>query len=217
MSSQVCEVTRHQVIVKLTWLIIAGLTVGSSNLRAQLGEPPDSVGEVSAYSGVAFGQFGTHPVVGGTTGLTMYKYALAMIDTNFMPLNTNTLLYYPQTTKQSLFFDFNFAVHVQVPVNHHWAPYALFGAGIFYNTYRIQTLRQPGVVVFVGQDDVRFGFQTGGGVRYRVNESWGIKGEYRYAVSNRDFNRVLGGVFYQFSGTWPFLSRGKRRTGGVVN
>jgi hypothetical protein len=46
-----------------------------------------------------------------------------------------------------------------------------------------------------------------------VAENWGISAEYRYTSSSRDFNRILGGVFYQLhSESFPFrLGFGKRR------
>jgi opacity protein-like surface antigen len=196
---------------------VAGLVIGSASLFAQSGEKYADIGEVSAYTGVAFGGTGTHPAVGGTTGVTLNKYAVALVDVSFLPIGSDTLLPYSRITATSRLYDFNFTVHIQIPANHRWAPYALLGPAVLYNTYQVQSIRPLGVVYFAGYSDVKFGFETGGGARYYVNEDWGVRGEYRYTVSTQNFSRILGGVFYRFSGPWPFLPRkGKGRGRGPV-
>jgi hypothetical protein len=77
------------------------------------------------------------------------------------------------------------------------------GAAILYNPYRVQGVRPDGTVYTFGLDDVKFGVETGGGVRYFVREDWGIRGEYRYTVSTQNFSRIVLGIFYRLPSTWP--------------
>jgi opacity protein-like surface antigen len=191
------------------------LSLVAKQLGAQTDEDRDDVGEVSTYTGVGFGSLGTRAWVGGTTGAAMSKYAIALIDTSFLPIGGATLAAYPGlVTSRSRLYDFNFTVHIQIPVNRRWTPYALVGSGLLFNTYQVQVIRPDGIISFYGQDDAKFGFQTGGGARYFIGEDWGVKGEYRYTISTQNFSRILVGVFYQFHEPWPFLPRSKRRGAG---
>lgn len=180
-----------------------------AGLRGQNGLGVD-VGEVSGYGGVGFGPLGTHGWVGATSGVGFSKYAIGLIDSSFLPLGSSALVNRPPV-RNSRLYDFNFTVQVQVPIKHRWAPYGLAGAALLFNTYRVTYFAPDGIVYYHGHDDAKFGFETGGGVRYFIGRNWGVKGEDRYTISTRNFNRILGGVFYQFEGDWPFLPRGKRR------
>jgi opacity protein-like surface antigen len=179
----------------------------SASLSGQSGL---DLGEVSAYGGAGFGPLGTHAWVGATTGVEFSRYALGLIDTSFLPLGSSTLVNRP-LVENSRLYDFNFAVHIQIPTKHRWVPYGLAASALLFNTYRVNYLQTDGIIYYHGQSDAKFGFETGGGVRYYIGRNWGVKGEDRYTFSTRNFNRILGGVFYQFEGEWPFLPRGKRR------
>ena len=198
--------------LRSTLFFFIGLLISIPVMLAQTGESFQETGEVSAYTGVGFGTLGTHPWVGGSTGISPSKYAVALIDASFMPLNTATLRGNLPRTTTSRLYDFNFTVHVQIPTHHRVTPYGLAGAALLYNTYLIPAIRPNGVAYIAGRSDVKFGFETGGGARYFVGKDWGLRGEYRYTVSTHNFSRILGGVFYQFEGTWPFLARNKRRS-----
>lgn len=150
--------------------------------------------------------------MGAATGISVSKYALALIDASFMPLGGNTLVRFPNVTSASHLYDFDFSIQFRVPVKKHWAPYGLLGSALLYNTYHLQSVHDQSVVYLSGQSVVKAGFEAGGGVRYNVNEAWGAKCEYRYTVSTQNFSRIQVGVFYQFSGSWPFVhSSGRRR------
>ncbi len=193
-------------------LAILGLILGSVAAWAQ----PDSAeaGEVSFFSGFAAGSLGIQPTVGGSTGRAFSRYAMALIDTSYTPLDVHTLRYYPGVvTAASRLYDFNFSFHIRIPVRDRWAPYAIIGGGLLFNTFDKQIIQPGGVAYFDGKSYLAFGFQTGGGLRYYVNDSWGIRTEYRYTQSTHSFSRVLGGVFYQFEG--DFFFRGRHGGGRV--
>jgi len=184
---------------------------GSFEMRGEARESEET-GEVSAYGGAGFGGLGTHGWVGATIGESTSKYFMASIDTSFLPLGSATLGSFPLATTTSRLYDFNFTVHVQIPIHRRWAPYGIAGGALLYNTYDIRRIR-PDSLIFdhSSRSDARFGFETGGGSRYFVREDWGLKGEYRYTVSSHNFSRILFGVFYQFDGIYPFLPRGNGR------
>jgi opacity protein-like surface antigen len=189
---------------------IAGFALASTSLFGQAGEQVDT-SELGAYVGAGTGAGSTHAWVGGSTGVSPSKYFLAAIDTSFMPLGSNTLRRNLIGTSTSRLYDFNFQGQILIPIPHRITPYALLGAGVLYNTYQIVAVRPNGVAYLAGRNEAKFGFQTGGGARIFVKEDFGFRGEYRFTASTRNFNRVLFGVFYQFSGMWPFLPNHKRR------
>lgn len=196
--------------------MVIGLLIFSSALFAQTDESFQETGEVSAYTGVGFGGLGRHPWVGGATGISPTKYAVALIDVSFMPLNSETLVHNLLDTTTSRLYDFNFTVHVQIPIRHRVTPYGLAGPAVLYNTYLIPAVRANGVSYIAGRSDVKFAFETGGGARIFVSDNWGFRGEYRYTVSTHNFSRISGGVFYRFDGlSWPFLAKNKKR--GPIN
>jgi opacity protein-like surface antigen len=186
---------------------IAGLLAGPAGLFAQAGAPPDDTGELSVYTGAVFGSPGGHSVAGAATGLYMSKYVVALIDASFTPLGDNILRHHPEVAADSRLYDINFAVHIRVPAGRRLAPYGLAGAALLYNTYQIRSMQPESDASLSGQNYVRFGFETGGGARYYIGDSWGVRGEYRYTLSTHNFSGISVGVFYQFSGSWPFLNR----------
>jgi opacity protein-like surface antigen len=189
------------------WICLSGALTA----RAQTWDGWESTGEVSGYGGVGFAGLGTHGWVGGTVGESTSKYFMGSIDTSFMPLGTRTLRDLPLVTTTSRLYDFNFTFHVQIPIHRRWTPYGIAGAALLFNTYDVHRFRPDGVIFTDGRSDAKFGFETGGGARYFVRNDWGIKGEYRYTISTRNFSRILIGVFYQFDGSWPFLPHGNSR------
>jgi opacity protein-like surface antigen len=188
---------------------ILGLVVNSAAL-AQPGAPEE--GEISAYGGIAAGSLGTHAAMGGNFGRAFSRYCIALIDTSYTPLGGRTLLTYPGVvTARSRLYDFNFSMHIRVPVQEKWAPYAIAGGGFLFNTYEKLVTHASGATAFEGKSHGAFGFETGVGARYYITEEWGVRSEARYTISNHNFVRVLGGVFYQFSGDFPFVRHRGRR------
>ncbi len=175
-----------------------GLIVGAGSLEAQWGTK--DTGEVSAYGGVAFGTTGARPTVGGSTGISASRYAIALIETSYIPLEQRTLAYHPGVfATGSGLFDFAFTVDVRVPVKQRWEPYGILAPAYLFNSYSARVVRSDGTVVFRrGLSDSKFGFETGAGVRYYARENWGFRAEYRYTITTRNFSRLQAGIFYQF-------------------
>ena len=183
------------------------------------GQPQDDIsggGEVYALTGVAAGGLGTRAVLGGGAGTNISRYIMALAEASVIPLNNQTLL--PNgavSVRGSDLFDFNVALQVQVPVKR-WAPYGQVGGAVLMNPYTAGIPGPAGTVAYVGERHSKFGMEYGIGCRYYVRDKWGVRAEYRYTSSSRNFNRVLGGVFYRFEGVGlftllPALSRQFRR------
>jgi opacity protein-like surface antigen len=203
-------------VTAVRWIASIGLVIGSTSLFAQPGAI--DAGEFAAYTGGTFGQIATHPTVGGSSGISFSRYASVLVETSYIPMGNGTLrIYQGIVTARSSLYDFNVAVHIRIPVKKRWAPYAILAPALLYNTYSTVTASIKPPVYLTGQSDTKFGFETGGGLRYYVRHDWGVQGEYRYTISSQNFSRMLGGVFYQFDGTWPFQSgKHSRRGRGIA-
>jgi hypothetical protein len=139
--------------------------------------------------------------VGGSTGLAFSRYAIGLIETAFTPMGEDTLRNRTaQSPQNSRLFDFNASFHIRVPVRERWAPYAILGGGLLFNSFR--GISGPeGLLVAV--DDFNFGFHTGGGVRYYVRPDWGLRPEFKVIVSDRTYTRFTVGIFYNLPAGWP--------------
>jgi opacity protein-like surface antigen len=193
-------------------IAMLGLIIHSARALAQ--SDAREAGEIGIYAGPTAGALGSHAAVGSNFGRAFSRYTIALFDLSFAPLGARTLLTYPGVvTTQSRLYDFNFTVHVRVPVHKRWGPYGILGGGLVFNTYEKQILEPGGVAHLDGKSYAAFGFETGGGVRYYAAENWGIRAEYRCTFSTQNFSRVLGGVFYQFEGDdfWFRFRHGRQR------
>src|SRR5262249_25521259 len=156
------------------------------------------------------GSLGTHPAVGGTTGLFLNKYAAILLGTTYVPLGGSTVVTQNRPASDSRLYDINLTLEVQIPLQGKWAPYGLMSAGGLYNTYNLLTPRPDGSRYLAGEFDVKFGFGCGGGTRYFLGEDWGLKGEYRFVAADHSSSRLMVGIFYRVPSSWPFLARFRR-------
>ena len=161
-------------------------------------------GEVAGYSGGAFG-LGSHPVVGASTGAGFARYAMGIIDISYTPFGENTLRVRPanEIVRHSGVYDFNFGIHIRIPVTKRLAPYAIVGAGLMYDTFDLAKATVPGTAVFQSHSETYFGFHTGAGLRYYVREHWGIRPETKVVMSNRTYVSASIGIFYVLPSYWP--------------
>ena len=209
-----CAIENLRIVVIATAVFAVRPTV----LPAQAGE--SSAGEFSGYTGVAFQSINTHPTVGASTGLSFSRYGIALIDASYIPLGSSTLRNYakPVTINSSRLYDFNFTIHVRLPLRERWEPYGIAGAAFLFSSYQVASIDKAGSVgAFAGRTDANFGFETGGGLRYYVAKNWGVRMELRYTASTRGFTRLLSGLFYQFEGDWFFPLRKGGRSRRVSN
>lgn len=157
----------------------------------------DGGGEVSALGGLTFGGLSPRPIVAGSAGADVTRYVMVLGEAALIPIGSQTLI--PAgalSVRGSDLFDFNLAIQVKIPIRR-WEPYGTLGTAVLMNPYTAGFAGPNGTVVYVGERHSKFGLQGGGGCRYYVGERWGVRVEYRYTSSARNFNRIVGGVFYR--------------------
>jgi hypothetical protein len=203
-------------MARLAFGALLAITAAPAVLLAQSGEA--SEGELASYAGAVFG-IGSHPTVGATTGTAFSRYAMALIDISYMPLNSETLLSggLATTYRASGLYDFDLCTNIRIPMRQRWAPYGILGIGLLYNVYQASVIGPAGVS-FASRSKTNFEFSTGGGLRYYVRDNWGIRPEVRVFVSSRNFTRIAVGVFYDVGADWPFRFRrhGNARHNGEI-
>lgn len=195
-------------------ITVTALALVTCQVNAQ--ERGDGGGEVSALGGVMAGRLGTRPVIAGSAGVGVFRYLMVSAETAVVPMNNQTL--FPTAAAQvrgSDLFDFNVALQGRIPIRK-WEPYGLFGMAVLMNPYTAGFVGPSGAVAYVGERHSKFGLELGAGCRYYVRDNWGVRAEYRYTSSIRNYNRVMGGVFYRFEGDsvftlFPALARHLRK------
>jgi hypothetical protein len=179
--------------MKNRWLFVAVAAASALGLYAQ----SDATGGELALFGGGTSNLGVHPFAGASSGIAFSKYAAAILDVSYARFNRRTLRYLPdQQARNSNLYDFNISAHIRYPISRKWAPYGILGPSLLWNSYD-QYARGPGGSTFVAhRDDVNFGFHTGGGVRYHINEHVGIRPEVRVVISNQTFIAFSLGFFF---------------------
>jgi len=161
-------------------------------------------GEVAGYGGGAFG-LGAYPLVGASAGAGFSRYAMALIDISYAPLGQQTLRRREasEVVRRSGLYDFNFSLHIRVPVAKRWAPYGIVGGGLMYDNFDLAKVTPSGTAVFHSRNENNFGFHTGAGVRYYIREGWGIRPELKVVASKRTYVCASIGIFYVLPSNWP--------------
>jgi opacity protein-like surface antigen len=169
----------------------------SFGLSAQKGE--SDVGEASVYAGPAFGVTGASIAVAGSLATVVNRYLVVAMESGYTPMGHRTLRYYPGVvSRRSGLYDFNLAAQIRVPLKSKWEPYGILAPALIYNRFQSLATHVDGSEYYFSASDVKFGFETGGGTRYYLRELWGLKGEYRYTISTRNFSSLVFGIFRQF-------------------
>lgn len=192
---------KFNLLARIRFLICVYM-LASAALVAQSGD--GDVGEVAVFAGGAFG-IGSHPVVGGSAGTAFSRYGMALIETSFLPLGSQTVRVFPNApaAQSSHLYHFNGSIHIRVPVRERWAPYGILGAGAIWNTYRRSVIGPRGIAVVSHYGDFDFAFHTGGGVRYYIGENWGIRPEVKVIVSRQTYTQFSIGFFAVLPTDWP--------------
>lgn len=166
-------------------------------LWAQEGE--SDVGEAGLSTGIALGRTGTNVALSGGIGTSIDRYLILMVEGAYIPMGNKTFIPYPGVVAQSSgLYDFSIPLQIRVPIRRKWEPYGIIAPVLIYNHYRRLGIHPDGSAYYFGASDVRGGAEAGGGVRYYLHEYWGLKGEFRYTISSRNFSSLLIGVFRQF-------------------
>jgi hypothetical protein len=171
---------------------------------AQSGE--DDVGELAVLGGAAVGgASGTQATVTGGAGLAFSRYGMVLVDTMFMPLDHRTIQPWPDrgTVHRSDLLDFGLDFHIRFPVKPRLAPYAILGGALLWDILRQDTVDRRGRPLVRHFDQFNGALHTGGGLRYYIGESWGIRPEVKVIVSKHVYTLVQIGVFWVVPTNWP--------------
>ena len=83
------------------------------------------------------------------------------------------------------------------PINGKWVPYGILGPSAVWSGYHYATVGPNGARKVVYKEDLNFGFHTGAGLRYHVNQTWGIRPEVRVVITNQTFVVFSLGMFFR--------------------
>lgn len=97
--------------------------------------------------------------------------------------------------------DFHAGVHVRFPIaEHRFVPYGVFGVGVLHNyetTYQFPLLQLSHTLAA----DNSFAVNFGGGIRYYINQKYGVRVEAKVykatGLINDVFSKYEFGFFYQ--------------------
>ncbi len=161
---------------------------------AQAGEA--DAGEIAALGGTTF-VHGVQPAASGSAGVAFSRYGMALFETTFMPLGQSTIQSWPprSTVDRSYVYNFGVNFHIRIPVTPRWAPYAIVGGGLLWNTVRQHTFDAQGAPLVVRFDQLNGCLNTGAGVRYYVRPNWGIRSEMKVVISKQIYPQMLMGIF----------------------
>jgi hypothetical protein len=122
-----------------------------------------------------------------------------------MPLGNRTIQSWPDRAfvNRSYLIDFGVDFHVRIPVGKHWAPYGIAGTGLLWNLVRADLVNAKGLTVVRHFDQFNGALHTGGGLRYYVNQNWGIRPEVKVIVSKHVYTMIAVGIFYVTPTNWP--------------
>ena len=184
------DLGRCRRLPRLYW--IAFIVLAAGPLFAE--EGGNGTGEFPNFTGMAFGGADAHRTVGGSAGIWLSRYTMALLEASVIPMGSATLLPRgPVKIRGSDLFNFNFVLQARVGVER-WEPCGVLGTGVLMNSYRTEIPGASAAVAYQDNRHSKFGLEGGAGVRYYVAERWGVRVEYRYTSSAIDFNRILGGV-----------------------
>jgi hypothetical protein len=194
---------------KSAWMLagmLLAFCLAARPVSAQSGDT--DAGEIAGRVGAAFGGgspgMGTQISTGGSSGVAFSRYGMAFIDIGFMPLGQHTIQGWPDraSVNRSYLLDFGVDFHIRVPVRHNLAPYAIAGTGLMWNMVRENATAPSGGPVVNHWNQFNGALHTGGGVRYYVNEKWGIRPEVKVIVSKQIYTSFSVGVFYVVPAGW---------------
>ena len=195
----------NRVLCHGTVFLLAAFWCG--NPQRAIAQPGETdVGDLSVMGGGAFGG-GSHATVNGGAGIAFSRYGIALVDTSYIPLGNRTVQGWPDrsTIRSSNLIDFGFDFNIRVPIKHHWEPYGIVGAGAIWNIIRVNAVTPVGVPVVRNFDQWNGAVHTGGGLRYYIGETWGIRGECKVVgvIGGHVFTQLMVGFFHVTPPDWP--------------
>jgi opacity protein-like surface antigen len=155
--------------------------------------------EANAQFGIVSG-IGTHGSLGGGIGVAVTPRVLGYGEFSYIPLgggNSSVPALGLQAGGSASAYNFNAGGQYQFPRSGYMAPYAGFGLGILHASSSYSS-SFGGMTVSGESSSSDFYFNVGGGLRYFVNERWGLRPELMIFAGSNTYVRLGGGIFYHF-------------------
>ena len=93
------------------------------------------------------------------------------------------------TVRGSNLYDFNIALQVRIPVKR-WEPYGMLGTAVLMNPYTAGIRLHPARLLMWVNATRSLAWRAARAAGTYVGERWGVRAEYRYTSSARNFNRI---------------------------
>lgn len=174
--------------------------------------------EVGGFLGASYGVDQTRVMGGGNAvySLPFTRIIMPYAEVSYFPGIERTLsvpgLPSATQTRSLPITDFNFGVHVRILIpKSRIIPYLVVGFGGVHSAatnapVQIPDPLNPGQTITTMPVSIpaqtSYATSVGGGIRYYINERWGIRTEFKAYVPRGAFSdpfyRVTGGFFYQF-------------------
>jgi hypothetical protein len=177
--------------------------------------------EVGPFVGASYGLVNAQYMVGGNVTFAVNKFVLPYFEYTYLPKVAapapSSLLNFALppgatfTSQENISFsDFHGGVHLRFPIREKpIVPYLAFGVGGLdhFSASGTVTVRNPDGTQFSGigfkeAGAVDFAVNAGGGLRYYINQRWGLRVEAKVykptGTYTSPFGKVEFGLFYQF-------------------
>ena len=171
--------------------LMAVLVVGMSVVSYAQGQV-----EVTGHLGVV-GGIGSHASFGASVGAPVADRLILLGDLSYIPMGGGSMQFMGSTIQSSAKgINFNANLQYEFRPSRATVPYAGAGLGILRTSFSASGTG-PGSFNGGGSSTDLY-FNVGGGLRYYLNERWGIRPELMIFAGTDSYARFAGGLFYQF-------------------
>jgi outer membrane protein with beta-barrel domain len=189
--NNICRIRRIALIATVGLFVMAGVGYGQDMQKGQI----EATGQIGFVSGI-----GTHGAFGGSVGGAVNEHVLVYGEFLYIPLGSSTVSVLGVNRSVSArAFNFDGGLQYQFRKYGSMVPYAGVGLGLLHSTADISNnFTFQGLNFSTGGSSNDFYVNLGGGVRYYVNEQWGVRPEFTIFAGPNTFVRIGAGVFYHF-------------------
>ena len=152
--------------------------------------------EVTGHLGVV-GGIGSHGSFGASIGAPVADRLIVLGDLSYIPMGGQTIQFNGSTIQSSAKgINFNASLQYEFQPTRAVVPYAGAGLGLLRTSFSASSTGPGSFNAGGSSTDLYFNF--GGGLRYYINERWGIRPELQMFAGTDTYARFAGGIFYQF-------------------
>ena len=158
--------------------------------------------EVGGFVGASYGIDEFRWMGGGNVTYAATKHILPYAEYSYFPgIARRQTITIPGQSAATISYniplsDFHGGVHIRFPIKElPIVPYGVFGMGIIHAPERQFNVDYEGIKIpFTSQASNNFAVNFGGGLRYYINQRFGIRGEAKVYKPTGEFNQTFGKV-----------------------